>query len=155
MYSNKIRLLSSFGLMLAAIIWGFAFVVVKSSLDLIPPIYMLAFRFTLAAAALTLIMLPLNIVLGMFDNTISLLLAGNSFWELENRDDSAIYYPGMGVSQEERLDDLTRQYNDIASKYKKLVDGVQSELDGFKQLQENRKNEIRNTKSKTCKCKSL
>ena len=47
-------------------------------------------------------------------------------------------------SQEERLDDLTRQYNDIASKYKKLVDGVQSELDGFKQLQENRKNEIRN-----------
>ena len=58
MYSNKIRLLSSFGLMLAAIIWGFAFVVVKSSLDLIPPIYMLAFRFTLAAAALTLIMLP-------------------------------------------------------------------------------------------------
>jgi uncharacterized protein YktA (UPF0223 family) len=47
-------------------------------------------------------------------------------------------------SQKERLDDLTRQYNDIASKYKKLVDGVQSELDGFKQLQENRKNEIRN-----------
>lgn len=47
-------------------------------------------------------------------------------------------------SQKERLDDLTRQYNDIASKYKKLVDGVQSELDAFKQLQENRKNEIRN-----------
>ncbi len=58
MPSNKIRLLSSLGLLLAAIIWGFAFVVVKNSLDLIPPIYMLAFRFTIAAAALTLIMLP-------------------------------------------------------------------------------------------------
>jgi len=58
MSSNKIRILSSFGLLLAAIIWGFAFVIVKSSLDLVPPIYILAFRFTLAAAALTLIMLP-------------------------------------------------------------------------------------------------
>ena len=47
---------------------------------------------------------------------------------------------GQLKTQNERLDDLTRQYNDIASKYKKLVDGVQSELDGFKQLQENRKN---------------
>ncbi len=58
MPSNKIRIFSSLGLLLAAIIWGFAFVVVKNSLDLIPPIYMLAFRFTIAAAALTLIMLP-------------------------------------------------------------------------------------------------
>jgi len=58
MPTNKIRVLSSLGLLLAAVIWGFAFVVVKNSLDLIPPIYMLAFRFTLAAAALTLIMLP-------------------------------------------------------------------------------------------------
>ena len=55
-------------------------------------------------AILTLIMLPLNIVLGMFDNTISLLVAGNGFWELENRDANAIYYPGMGVSQAERLE---------------------------------------------------
>ena len=53
---------------------------------------------------LTLILAPLNIVLGMFDNTISLLVPGNSFWELENKDASAIYYPGMGVSQEERLE---------------------------------------------------
>jgi len=56
MPTNKIRVLSSLGLLLAAVIWGFAFVVVKNSLDLIPPIYMLAFRFTIAAAALTLIM---------------------------------------------------------------------------------------------------
>ena len=58
----------------------------------------------LFCAILTVIMLPLNIVLGMFDNTISLLVAGNSFWELENRDDSAVYYPAMGVSQAERLE---------------------------------------------------
>lgn len=46
-------------------------------------------------------------------------------------------------AQKERLNDLTCQYNDIASKYKKLVDGVKSELEGFRQLQENRKNAIR------------
>ena len=58
----------------------------------------------LICAVLTAILAPLNIVLGMFDNTISLLIAGNSFWELENRDDNAIYYSGMGVSQNERLE---------------------------------------------------
>lgn len=36
-------------------IWGFAFVVVKSSLDYIPPLYMLAFRFTVAGVVLGLI----------------------------------------------------------------------------------------------------
>ena len=54
-------------------------------------------------AVLAAIMAPLNLVLGMFDNTVSLLVAGNSFWEVENKDDAAVYYPGMGVSQEERL----------------------------------------------------
>ena len=58
----------------------------------------------LFCAILTVIMLPLNVVLGMFDNTISLLIAGNSFWEVENRDSSAIYFEGMGVSQAERLE---------------------------------------------------
>ena len=57
----------------------------------------------LICAVLMLIMLPLNVVFGMFDNTLSLLFPGNSFWELENRDANAVYYPGMGVSQEERL----------------------------------------------------
>jgi drug/metabolite transporter (DMT)-like permease len=47
--------LSVVGLTLTPIIWGFAFVVVKGSLDKIPPFYMLAFRFTIAAAALALI----------------------------------------------------------------------------------------------------
>lgn len=54
-------------------------------------------------AVLTAILAPVNIVLGMFDNTVSLLVAGNSFWELENKDENAVYYPTMGISQEERL----------------------------------------------------
>ena len=58
----------------------------------------------LICAILTVILVPVNVVLGMFDNTISLLVAGNSFWELENRDENAVYYPGMGVSQAERLE---------------------------------------------------
>lgn len=43
---------SSLGLASATLIWGFAFVVVKNSLDYVPPIYMLAFRFTIAALVL-------------------------------------------------------------------------------------------------------
>ena len=58
----------------------------------------------LICAVLTAILAPVNIVLGMFDNTLSLLIPGNSFWELENRDDNAVYYDGMGVSQAERLE---------------------------------------------------
>ncbi len=46
---------ASLGLLFTAIIWGFAFVVVKDSLDWIPPIYMLAFRFTIATLGLSLI----------------------------------------------------------------------------------------------------
>lgn len=46
--NNKTRVLASLGLVLATIIWGFAFVVVKNTLDLIPALYMMAFRFTIA-----------------------------------------------------------------------------------------------------------
>lgn len=52
MPSKKVQVLASLGMLCSAIIWGFAFVVVKNTLDLIPPIYMLAFRFTIAALAL-------------------------------------------------------------------------------------------------------
>ena len=45
-------------LLSTAVIWGVAFVVVKQSLDSIPPIYMLALRFTVAAATLALIFIP-------------------------------------------------------------------------------------------------
>ena len=56
-------------------------------------------------AVVLAIMAPLNIVLGMFDNTISLLVPGNSFWELENEDPNAVYYETMGVSQAKRLEE--------------------------------------------------
>lgn len=51
---NK-TLLPSLGLILTAAIWGFAFVVVKDSLDYIGSVYMVAIRFTIAAVALGII----------------------------------------------------------------------------------------------------
>ncbi len=55
MNSKSVSLLSGAGLLLAACIWGFAFVVVKDSLDYVGAIYMMAFRFSLAAVGLALI----------------------------------------------------------------------------------------------------
>lgn len=46
------KIIASLGLLVAALIWGFAFVIVKDSLDFIPPVYMLAFRFTIASIGL-------------------------------------------------------------------------------------------------------
>jgi drug/metabolite transporter (DMT)-like permease len=46
------------GLISITIIWGFAFVVVKNSLDYVPPLYMMAFRFTIASVVLALLFLP-------------------------------------------------------------------------------------------------
>lgn len=45
--------LASLGMLLTAAIWGFAFVIVKDSLDVVPPVYMIAFRFTIAGVALS------------------------------------------------------------------------------------------------------
>ena len=54
--SNKTKkILASSGLLGASIIWGFAFVIVKNAFDLVPTIYMLAFRFTIATIALAVI----------------------------------------------------------------------------------------------------
>lgn len=47
--------MASCGLIVTAAIWGFAFVIVKDSLDYIGPMWMMAFRFTVAAAALSLV----------------------------------------------------------------------------------------------------
>lgn len=58
MSRKTVSLLAGAGLLTAACIWGFAFVVVKDSLDYIGPIYMMAFRFSIAAAALALIFAP-------------------------------------------------------------------------------------------------
>ena len=43
---------------------------------------------------LTVIMIPVNVVVRMFDNTLSLLVPGNSFWKLVNKDENAIYFSG-------------------------------------------------------------
>lgn len=77
MNEKQKSMLAGGGLLLAAFIWGFAFVVVKNALDVVPPIYMLAFRFTLAALALGVIfrkrlnnlnrtLLRQGVVLGVF-----------------------------------------------------------------------------------------
>lgn len=55
MTKKSVSLLSSVGLLLAAAIWGFAFVIVKDSLDYIGAVWMMAFRFTIAAVALAVI----------------------------------------------------------------------------------------------------
>lgn len=51
---NKSRYLANFGLVLASIIWGGAYVAVMSSLDMIPPLYVMAIRFTIALIGLSL-----------------------------------------------------------------------------------------------------
>ena len=53
---------------------------------------------------LFVIMIPVNVVVRMFDNTIALLLKGNTFWELQNADENAIYFEGDYQSQGERLE---------------------------------------------------
>ena len=52
---------------------------------------------------LTVIMIPVNVIVRMFDNTISLLIPGNTFWMLENRDPNAIYFKGDYATEADRL----------------------------------------------------
>lgn len=48
-------IVASAGLLLAATIWGFSFVIVKDSLDYIGAFYMVAYRYTIAALVMSLI----------------------------------------------------------------------------------------------------
>ena len=50
-----IKILAAIGLIITTIIWGSAFVVMKNSVDIISPTYLLARRFTIAAIALILV----------------------------------------------------------------------------------------------------
>lgn len=50
-----IKILASMGLILTTMIWGFAFVVMKNSVDVIPPTYLLAVRFSMSAVLLALL----------------------------------------------------------------------------------------------------
>ena len=55
MTKKSISVWASVGLLLAAAIWGFAFVIVKDSLDYIGAVWMMAFRFSIAPVALAVI----------------------------------------------------------------------------------------------------
>ncbi|MBQ9495233.1 MAG: DMT family transporter [Treponema sp.] len=55
MTSKQISFFAACGLLLTSCIWGFAFVIVKDSLDYVGAIYMMAFRFSIAAGALALL----------------------------------------------------------------------------------------------------
>ena len=52
---------------------------------------------------LTVIMIPVNVVVRMFDNTLSLLVPGNTFWALEGKDPNAIYYKGDYATEADRI----------------------------------------------------
>lgn len=55
MNKKLVSVLASAGLLFTATIWGFSFVIVKDSLDYIGAMYMIAFRYTIAAVIMSLI----------------------------------------------------------------------------------------------------
>ena len=52
---------------------------------------------------ITVIMIPVNVIARLFDNTLSLLVPGNSFWKLINKDESAVYYKGDYATEADRI----------------------------------------------------
>ena len=56
---------------------------------------------TLVSGPLAVILVAAFIICSMFDNTIA-LFTGGTFWELENADESAVYYESDFASEEER-----------------------------------------------------
>ena len=58
MNKNTLAWFSGIGLIFVTIIWGVAFVVVKNTLDVIPAVYLVALRFTVATLALCLVFAP-------------------------------------------------------------------------------------------------
>ena len=57
---------------------------------------------TFISAPLAIILIVATVVISTFDNTLA-LVTGDSFWKLENKDESAIYYAADFTSEEERL----------------------------------------------------
>lgn len=53
-----LKIAAPMAMICTTVIWGVAFVVVKQSLDSVPPLYMLALRFTIAAAFLAVVFIP-------------------------------------------------------------------------------------------------
>jgi drug/metabolite transporter (DMT)-like permease len=61
-------------MLLAALIWGIAFVIVKNTVDLVPPFYMMALRFTLAGGLMGLFFIKKMVRLKLEDLKAGLLL---------------------------------------------------------------------------------
>lgn len=57
---------------------------------------------TIFFCILSILMMPVAMIAGMFDNTFA-IITGDRFWELENEDPSAVYYSGDYATTEERL----------------------------------------------------
>ena len=55
---------------------------------------------TFLSAVIAIIMIPLTVVLSMFDNTVAAFVGG-SFWELKNEDASAQYFTSDFETAEE------------------------------------------------------
>ena len=53
-YKTSTKLLAALGFLFITMIWGGSFVVMKNSVDLVPPSYLLAMRFSLGAAVMAL-----------------------------------------------------------------------------------------------------
>ena len=53
-------------------------------------------------AVVTVIAIPVNIIVHMFDNTIA-AFAGGAFWKLENPDHDAQYFKGDFADEEEMI----------------------------------------------------
>lgn len=54
------------------------------------------------SGVLAVILVAAVIIVGMFDNTIALFV-GDTFWELKNEDETAVYYTNDFATQEERV----------------------------------------------------
>ncbi len=71
---NTTKILAGAGLILTTIIWGSSFVVMKNSVDLISPCYLLALRFTVAALCMLGVFWPQNKGMGKKDIRYGVIL---------------------------------------------------------------------------------
>ncbi len=58
---------------------------------------------SIISAPLAVILVAAMVILGMFDNTISLFVGG-TFWKLENEDPNAVYYEGDFATEADRVE---------------------------------------------------
>ena len=57
---------------------------------------------TILSAPLAIVLIVATVAISTFDNTLA-LVTGDTFWKLENADESAVYYAADFTSDEERL----------------------------------------------------